>query len=374
MNLEKFILNSVKEKQEFKNSEIKFPLIQKIENEDLDVFIIFVYIGDKDTKNVLVISPLGGKNIKENLMKNIEGTNIWYKKYISKNDIKFRYYFSINDSLDNNWCSRIKNRMYDRLNNLKLKFDDETVMSYVVMPKCKNILYKNENLNNGKLIKHNIYSNFLKEFRNLVIYNPYEIKDITKECGVIVFLDGKEHIDLLNANLILDKLNSEHKIQPIIGIFVESNEKSRSRDLRYNSMFEKFIINEAIPFVKRKYNIIIDPHKNIITGFSLGGMMATYIALRNSDIFRNVISQSASYHFKVNTMKKEIRDCNNKLNIYMDVGILEDRNMMINPNNKIYSILRKKGFKIKYEMFKSGHDYLSWGEFLYRGLIFIEAN
>lgn len=374
MDLEGMILNLVKEKQKIKNNEIKFPLIQSLKNDDLNVSVTFVYVGDINTKNVLVISPLGERNISKSLMVNIENSNVWYKTYRVRNDIKFRYYFSVNDSLDNNWGEKIKNRVHDVLNESSLKFDDKTEMSYVVMPKCKDIMYKNKNLNTGKLIRCSIYSNFLKELKSLKIYTPYKLEEIDRECGVIIFLDGKEHINLLNANLILDKLILENKIKPVIGVFIESNDQSRSRDFKYNKMFEKFIINEVIPLIKKRYNGIgMNPYKNTITGFSLGGLMGTYIALGNSNVFRNVISQSGAYHFKENIMRKRVKNCSNKLNVYMDIGILEDKKMMIKPNNRMYAILRKKRFNIKYELFKSGHDYLSWGETLYRGLIYING-
>lgn len=365
------LINLLKNKILLKNNKITFPLIQNIEGDKKNVFITFVYIGDKSTRNVLVISPLGNDIINENKMINIKNTNIWYKTYYVRNDIKFRYYFSVNDPLTNIYNMRLKNSCNDKLNNLNLSFDDGYTMSYFVMPNYKKYSYeKTPVITKGNLIKYNIFSKFLNETINISIYTPYNFNYTDHKYGIILFTDGKEHIDLLSANTILDNLIYNKKIDPILGIFIESN-INRSKYLKCNNNFEKFIIHEIIPFLKTKFNISENPHKNVIAGFSLGGLMSTYIGLRNSEIFHNILSQSCSYFYNFNYIKKEIRKCNKKLNIYIDVGILENKKIMINPNKKLYSILRKQRFTVKYEEFKSGHDYLSWGEFLAKGLIYL---
>lgn len=365
----KNLVSLLKEKTLYKNNNINFPLIEKIDGYNSNSYITFVYEGNSTTKNILVVSPLGSDLIEENLMINIKNTNIWYKTYYSRNDIKFRYYFSVNDSLDNNSNFRLQNGCYDKLNDLKLTFDDGHVLSYVIMPNCKKDLYREiSNAPKGNLIKYKIYSEFLKEFRYFSIYNPYELENTLNKYGMILFMDGKEHINLLSSNKILDNLIFKKKIPPIFGVFIESTD-NRSKDLRCSKEFEKFIIYELIPFIQKKYNISKNPYKNVITGFSLGGLMATYMGLNHPEIFQNVLSQSGSYYFKLKDLKKQIYKSTNKLKFYIDVGILENKKIMIDSNKKLYGILRKNRFKVKYEEFKSGHDFLSWGEFLARGLI-----
>lgn len=339
--IEEKLLSSLKDK----NKRIQFPLIQNIEGNNSEVLITFVYIGDENTKNVVVISPLGSETLKENLMINIENTNIWYITYVARNDIKFKYYFSINDSLTDKCNNRLKNGLYDKLNKHKLTFDNGQVISYVVMPNCKNrLLEEMTDVPRGKLLSYELYSKFLKEYRKILIYIPYDFRNKINNCGFAVFIDGKEHIDILSSHKILDNLIFKKQINPLVGVFIESN-SNRAIDLRCSKDFEKFIIYELIPFIQEKYNISKNPSKNIITGFSLGGLMATYIALKHPKIFKNLLSQSSSYYFKFKELKKEIKRNNGKLNVYMDVGILENEKIIIEPNNKIYALLRKRNIK-----------------------------
>ncbi len=110
-------------------------------------------------------------------------------------------------------------------------------------------------------------------------------------------------------------------------------------------------------------------------GVSLGGLAASYIALKNYNIFGNVLSQSGSYWYESEWLTKEFEK-NDKLpiNFYLNAGVLEDRPYDVEPImmdviNNMRDMLLSKGYSVKYENFYSGHDYLSWGETLANGLI-----
>lgn len=107
-------------------------------------------------------------------------------------------------------------------------------------------------------------------------------------------------------------------------------------------------------------------------------MAASFIGLNYSNTFGNVLSQSGSYWYKRediddiekrNWIAKQFK-AKEKLNLkfYLTVGILEGKRMY-EMHQELKKILISKGYEVFYEEFKSGHDYLCWGETLAKGLI-----
>jgi len=61
------------------------------------------------------------------------------------------------------------------------------------------------------------------------------------------------------------------------------------------------------------------------------------------------------------------------LRFFITYGSLENSPIagptLIQSNKKFIQVLEDKGYKVSYLEFKSGHDYLNWGETLAEGLI-----
>ncbi|MGH4121617.1 MAG: hypothetical protein ACREV6_01570 [Clostridium sp.] len=52
------------------------PLIESIKD-DNNALLTYVYKGDENTKNVVVMHPTCWKDYKENMLINVPGTNVW---------------------------------------------------------------------------------------------------------------------------------------------------------------------------------------------------------------------------------------------------------------------------------------------------------
>lgn len=73
----------------------------------------------------------------------------------------------------------------------------------------------------------------------------------------------------------------------MVGIFIETS-KDRNNELICNKTFSDFVADEVMPWALEHYNITEEPSKNVIAGFSLGGLTASFLGLTHSDIFGNV--------------------------------------------------------------------------------------
>jgi len=170
---------------------------------------------------------------------------------------------------------------------------------------------------------------------------------------------------------ILDNMLADHRIAPIIVVFVANGSK-RMQELAANPDFADFVADELMPWVRQRYAVTSSPTKTAIGGSSHGALMGTFVALRYPQLFGNVISQSASHWWgpdgedgewlarTVATIGKL------PVRFYMEVGVYEtDRSAdqgpgQVWPNRHFRDVLRAKGYDVDYREFAGAHEYLNW--------------
>jgi enterochelin esterase-like enzyme len=361
------------------------PLIEKLSGDIENALVTFVYKADADYENVVIIPPVGMDNLVENKMEKFMQTNLWYITYKVRNDVRFSYYFSPNDSFDDDWQKRFDGSVHDRFNRNVMVFkgdngEKDLLVSYAVMINAEEHTWVKErnDVPKGKLEEHQFKSGNLENHRKVRIYTPHEYSEENKPYGFLVLTDGEEYINILSAVQVMDNLIADKKIPPIVSIFIDSTE-TRGEELMCSDTFGDIIVKELIPWVRENYNISNKADETLIGGLSLGGLTASYLGLKHSQIFGNVLSQSGSHWYKPEGFECYESDCwmstqfkaidKLPLKFYLNVGILESKDRMIDTNINLRDSLISKGYAVEFEEFKSGHDYLCWGETLANGLI-----
>lgn len=356
-------------------------IIEDIHDDNEHSLVTFFYKGDENTENVVLIFQMDWQNFKDYQFERIADTNIWYITCKFRNDIRLQYFFIINDPMDDDWKKRNDSLWNDTLcaNKLYLNPDDKSKFkSYVIMPNAPEEVWikHRDNVSKGTLKTHKFTSNILKDTRDIWVYVPNDYNKQVDPYGVLVLNDGKEYL-AMGAENVLDNLISDKKIPPIVTVFVESTD-NRMTELMCSEDFASFTTEELMPWVRENFNITSDPKKSIIGGLSLGGLTASFLGLKHPELFGNVLSQSGSYWYKREDVEDD-KKCNwmakqfesiDKLNLkfYLNVGILEG-DIMLKFNKQFRDTLINKGYDVIYGEFKSGHDYLCWGETLADGLI-----
>jgi len=361
------------------------PIVEEISEARDTVLVTFLYKGTEDTKNVVVLSDLSRFNCKTSQMEQILGTNIWYKTYEIRNDVRFLYNFSVNDLLDDDMDKRLSNLTYDLLNPAKFIFpkydedpeDIERVASLVKLPYTDKFYWTvlNSASTKGTVEVHRFHSELLNNERRIWMYTPHGYSKDVPPYGAVVVTDGFEYINMLSAPVVLDNLISEGKIPPMVGIFIDTG-KDRRVELTCNKNFSDFVAKEVMSWALKNYNITNEPNKNVIAGLSLGGLTASFIGLTHSEVFGNVLSQSGSYWWSpkdedtFNWMSRQYEAVEKlSLKFYLNTGVLETPDRIIETNENFRDTLKSKGYSVHYETFKSAHNYIYWGETLANGLI-----
>jgi gluconolactonase len=139
------------------------------------------------------------------------------------------------------------------------------------------------------------------------IYVPAQY-DAAKPTPFMIFLDGDVFlIDKVRVPVVFDNLIAKHDLPPLIGIFVDPgtlptvSDQAQNRVERifeYDSLgdrYSRFLIDELIPEVAKKYNLSKDPNDRALCGLSTGAVGSFVAAWNRPDQFRRVLSFIGTY-------------------------------------------------------------------------------
>jgi S-formylglutathione hydrolase FrmB len=131
--------------------------------------------------------------------------------------------------------------------------------------------------------------------------------------NVLVFQDGQRATNptgVLQVPQVLENLIHKKEIPVTIGIFITPGHRAETypdnlgtgnpnnRAAEYDSLSEayaRFLVEEMLPEVGKKYKLTADPAGRAIGGTSSGAICAFTVAWHKPDQFRNVISMIGSY-------------------------------------------------------------------------------
>lgn len=222
--------------------------------------------------------------------------------------------------------------------------------------------------------------------RDYWIYVPANY-DKKTESNLIIFQDGEWYLfgNDFKAGVTLDNMISLGLIPQTIGIFINPGDKLvgeksiwdghkgdiTNRSYEYDSTtdkYSKFLIEEILPDVRKKYNITEEPKRIVIGGISSGGVCAFNAAWHRPDVFGNVISHCGSYtnirggdiypQLVRQSKKKDIK-------VFLQSGE-KDADIIIGSwplkNKEMAAALEKRGYDYKFEFGVGGHSLKHGGQ------------
>ena len=143
--------------------------------------------------------------------------------------------------------------------------------------------------------------------RDYWVYVPKQY-DAAKPACVFVCQDGI----LYNATTVFDNLIHKKEMPVTIGIFIKPGVKPQpasdptkkapapvsNRSFEYDTLsdsYTRFLLEEILPEVSKKYNLTKDPEGRCIGGSSSGGICAFTVAWERPDEFRKVFTTVGSF-------------------------------------------------------------------------------
>jgi enterochelin esterase-like enzyme len=364
------------------------PLVEPIKGDDRYLLVTFLWRGSAETKNVVVFSELGGfEDISKNVMTNLPGTDLWHKTYRARNDARFTYHLSLNDSLlpikeIKDWLKRTSTWQTDPLNPRR-SMTPIKMASTVELPQAlpQPWITRQPGVAAGRQENKKLKSKILNNERDIYVYTPAGYRPDGEPHGLLVLFDGVFYTLFIPTPTILDNMISKGSIPPLVAVVINTL-FDRVRELSCNPSFNEFLAKELIPWIRQNYNVTSDPRQTIVGGASLAGLAAVFAGLQHPEIFGNVLSQSGSFWWKPKDdaesewlAKQFVKSPKLPIRFYLDVGLLEvgpipdDGPSMVVVNRHMRDVLQAKGYSVYYKEFYGGHEFFNWRGTLSDGLL-----
>jgi len=197
--------------------------------------------------------------------------------------------------------------------------------------------------------------------RRAFVYTPPNYgKDINKRYPVLYLQHGWGEDETAwsnqgHANLIMDNLITEDKINPFIIVMTYgmTNDVKPGGLRNFNIQpFQKVLIDELIPYIDANFNTIADQQHRAMAGLSMGGMETKTITLNRPDVFSHFALLSGGTYAPA-----DIKDKSNIKLIFLSCGSKEKPDGVINAA----ATLKEAGINaVSYVSEGTAHEFLTW--------------
>lgn len=229
------------------------------------------------------------------------------------------------------------------------------------------------------LFRSQILKNTVRQYW---VYVPAQYREEKPAC-VLVFQDGQRAINpkgVLRVPTVMDNLIHRKEMPVTIGIFITPGQRGEeypesmgygnpnNRSIEYDSLgdrYARFLIEEMLPEVDKRYTLTRDPKGRAIGGASSGAICAFTVAWERPDAFRKVISLIGSFtnirsgHIYPDLIRESRRK---PIRIFLQDGIHDNRNA-IDPdrdwylqNREMVAALKEKRYDLAYVFGEGGHS------------------
>ncbi len=376
------------------------PLIEKIDGVEDERIVTFLWQSTGSLANVAVITRWLSQNILAEPMSHLPGSDVWFRSFRARSDLRGSYHLSPNDPLlrwdqitDEGLEEVARNWQPDPLNarTLDLAFSEEEpwpgkmVTSVFELPDAPPQPWSDPrpNTSRGRVEEHQFHSVSLDNDRSLWVYTPPGYDAEAGPYPLLVVFDGAAYIQTIQVPVMLDNLRADGCIPPTVAVMVGNvTKRSRRDELPCNAQFADALAHEMLPWVRERYRVTDDPGRTVVAGSSFGGLASAFVAFQHPEVFGLVLSQSGSYWWPGEAAEWEwlprqfAASPLLPVRFYLNIGLLETdvrpragHPSMLVVNRHMRTVLKAKGYPVGYAEFMGGHDYACWRATLADGLI-----
>jgi enterochelin esterase-like enzyme len=231
----------------------------------------------------------------------------------------------------------------------------------------------------GRLERFPIASSAWGEQRELKVYLPNEYRP-HKTYPVLLIHDGDDYLRFAGMKAVLDNLIQRHEVRPLIAVFTSGNGAKRNEEYAANPTQAKFLVEDVLGEVSRRYKVSDDPNDRGVMGASFGAVSALFSAWTYPGTFGRVLLQSGSFVFTdighhnrapiwdpvvrfVNEFRKD--PARIKAKVFMSCGVHES---LIYYNRSLAPLMQASGLEVQFVESRDGHNWICWRDRLREGL------
>lgn len=361
------------------------PIVEPIDGEPDHRLVTFVWRDvDGDTENVIVLwGPAPYWDVPANTFEPLPGTDLWFKTYRVRSDLRGRYVLSPNDPLTplaregtDDALRRYRRFVPDPLNPDELVLpanpDDEhsierrySILELEDAP-AQPLAAPRDHVAHGRIHRDRIHSEVLGNVRDVWVHEPASL-DGSAPAGLLVLLDGRVWMEHRPVAPTLDNLRADGLVPDLLTVLVDSLDwETRSRELTCHEPFLEFLAAELLPRIERRWPVAEDPGARVLDGLSYGGLTALFAGLRCPGVFGNVIAHSPSVWWSPDgdpepgwLIRQYEQHPRTPVRAYVEMGLNEGP-AMVPTGRRLRDVMTTKGYELTYAEYNGGHDVNCW--------------
>jgi len=361
----------------------KGPLVESVQGNDQDLLVTFLWREIFETHNVLVGWPMAAWRPDDYYMSHLPKTDVWYKTIQLRRGSRFSYWLSPNLRAG---ADRVFTDQLDPLNPHVFPEDPDSTTdrsSVLDTPGAPDdTWFRRTPARRGTVAQKTFKSELLKNVRDIWVYTPPGYSATAGPYPLVVLFDGFTYVSVAgnNAPSTFDNLISDGRMRPAIVCFVNSVNRAAEQGHLGADAYGDAIVRELLPQLRSTYAISASARDTVIGGFSAGGLAASLIALRHSEVFGNVIAQSGAFRLRTsgsaepNTVAQMYSvTARVPVRFYLETGLYENAPSAHLPlhemaldegitasNRHFRDVLIAKGYDVTYRETATAHESVHW--------------
>lgn len=364
----------------------KGPLIEPIKGNDRELLVTFLWRQTYETHNVLVGWPMAAWRADDYYMSRIPNTDVWYKTIQVQRGSRFLYWLSPNHRSD---ADRLYTDQPDPLNPRLFPEDPNFTVdlaSVLETPGAPDDSWARRTpVRRGTVEQKTFTSTLMGNASDFWVYTPPGYAPSAGPYPLIVLFDGASYVrgEFIDALPTLDNLINDGRMRPAVVCFADSLFRRLSAGAPYGEPIVTYgnaIVRELLPQLRATYAITSAAKDTVIGGFSAGGLVASLIAFRHSEVFGNVLAQSGFFRARPpgsaepTTIAQMFRDAPRlPIRFYLETGLYENMPSARLPlhdlaldeglttsNRHFRDVLISKGYEVTYRETGGAHDSVHW--------------
>ncbi|HEX7737471.1 MAG TPA: alpha/beta hydrolase-fold protein [Ktedonobacteraceae bacterium] len=362
-------------------SERGTPLIEPADGTRAFSLVTFLWKACRPVHEVLLLSSICD-NLDGDRMAHLRGSNLWYKTYRVPNDLRATYRFQVDSVI---CIDRLNQRTSLVPGDRVSPFGATARFSLLYLPDATPLPWAQPYSGRpfGQVSQHAFHSSQSGNMYRLWIYTPPSYTRAAEPYNLLLLFDGWAYARVLQAPTILDNLQDVGALPPLVAVMLgHPDRQTRESEYTFHQPFLEFVTQELLPWIRLHYHITADPALSVVGGLDISAVSAALLALRHPDLFGNVLAQSGHFEGKLPEDTEHERVANlvasnptAPVRFHLDAGLLETHPTrgggpsLLISNRHLRQLLQAKNYRVHYEEFSGGHDYICWQETFIDGLL-----
>lgn len=308
----------------------------------------------------------------------VEGTDLWWRRVRLEPEARIEYLFMVDEAAEG-FGAELLGRP-DPLNPHRVlsgfgPFSELAMPGYAYPEVFAPVRDGTPGLSDG-LALHTLPPGALDYAHEVLVYTP-PVYDADARYPTVYVVDGRDYVEFAHAPAVLDHLIERGEIEPIVAVFVDPPNRhgphapNRTTEYGMNDAFVAFLADELVPFVDARYRTRTEAAARLIVGDSYGGLIATYVPFRRSDVFGLGYSQSGYHSFQNDRLIRLVEESEPEpIRLSVDVGTYEtvvgagllpeaERDFLA-ANRRLRDVLAARGYDFVYAEYPEGHTWGNW--------------